>query len=263
MNTGLQGKVAIVTGASRGIGKAIALSFANEGVRLVLCARNEEQLKVTEEEIKNRFHTEVVIVKANTTKLNDIKRVVSKAIAKFKRIDVLVNNAGGAHVGGIFQFTDEDFENHIHLKVLGYIRTAREVIPHMQQQGGGRIINIIGTAGKEPPPAMMLSGITNGALLNFTKALAAELAHHKITVNAVNPGTTETLLTEQTLSAKSILQEKSVEEIKLALINSNPFERLAKPEDVASAVIFLSSDAASFISGISLNVDGGTVRSSA
>lgn len=238
MNTGLQGKVAIITGASRGIGKAIALAFAHEGMRLVICARGEEQLKITEEEIKDRYHTEVVI-------------------------DILVNNAGGAHVGGIFQFTDEDFENHIHLKVLGYIRTAREVIPYMQQQGGGRIINIIGTAGKEPAPFMMLPGITNGALLNFTKALAAELALHKITVNAVNPGTTETLLTEQTLSAKSILQEKSIEEIKQALINSNPFERLAKPEDVASAVIFLSSDAASFISGISVNVDGGTVCSSA
>ncbi len=263
MNTGLQGKVAIVTGASRGIGKAIALAFANEGVRLVLCARGEEQLKVTEEEIKNRFHTEVIIVKANATKLNDIKRVVSRAVAKFKRIDVLVNNAGDAHVGGVFQFTDEDFENHIHLKVLGYIRTAREVIPHMQQQGGGRIINIIGTGGKEPLPTMMLSGITSGALLNFTKALAAELAQFKITVNAINPGTTETILTEQTLSAKSILQEKSVEEIKLALINSNPFQRLAKPEDVANAVIFLSSEAASFISGISVNVDGGSVRSSA
>lgn len=263
MNTGLHGKVAIVTGASRGIGKAIAFALANEGSRLVLCARGEEQLLKVEEEIKELFHTEVISVKANMTKSNDIKRVVSKAISKFKSVNILVNNAGSAHIGGIFEISDSDIEYHIHLKLMGYIRAARSVIPYMQQQGGGRIINIIGTAGKEPNPIMMLPGITNGALLNFTKSLASELAKYKITVNSVNPGTTLTPLTDETFNKLASLNGKTTEEIFTQLSSSNPLERLANPEDIASAVVFLASESASFISGISINVDGGMIRGSA
>ncbi|MDP2209256.1 MAG: SDR family oxidoreductase [Bacteroidota bacterium] len=260
MNTGLNGKTAIVTGATQGIGKAIALALANEGVRLILCARTEEQLQQTETEIKDRFHTEVTFVKANLTRTNDIKRVVTKAISKYKRVDILVNNAGGAHIGGIFEITDEIFEAHIHLKLLGYIRFAREVIPYMRQQGGGRIINVIGTAGKEPKPTLMLPGITNGALLNFTKSLALELAKDNITVNAVNPGTTDTPLTEQTIGTLASLQNVTPDEMRQMLKSDNPFGRLVRSEEVASAVVFLASEAANFISGISMNVDGGTTR---
>ncbi len=263
MNTGLHGKVAMITGASRGIGKAIAFGLANEGARLVLCARNEEQLVKIEEEIKDLFHTEVISVKANMTKFNDIKRVVAKAIQKFKSINILVNNAGGAHIGGLFDMTDSDIEYHIHLKLIGYIRAAKSVIPYMQQQGGGRIINIIGTAGKEPNFTMMLPGITNGALLNFTKSLASELAKFKITVNSVNPGTTLTPLTDETLGKIAALNTETSEETYNKLALSNPLGRLANPEDIASTVVFLASEAASFISGISINVDGGMIRGSA
>ena len=263
MNTGLHGKVVIVTGASRGIGKAIAYAFANEGARLMLCARTEEQLIQVQSEIKDKFHTEVFTVKANISRLNDIKRVVSKTVSKFKRIDILVNNAGGAFVGGIFQLTDEELENHINLKLVGYIRTSREVIPFMQQQGGGRIINIVGIAGKEPSPAMMIPGITNSALLNFTKSLSLELAKDNITVNAVNPGSTETPLTEAILGSLAVIQSKTPDEIRQAIASSNPFGRLALPEDVAAAVIFLASETSVFISGISVNVDGGMFRGSA
>jgi 3-oxoacyl-[acyl-carrier protein] reductase len=262
MNTGLHGKVVIITGASRGIGKAIAYAFANEGARLVLCARSEEQLVQVQSEIKDKFHTEVFIVKANISRLNDIKRVVSKTVSKFKRIDVLVNNAGGAFVGGIFQMTDEELENHINLKLVGYIRTAREVIPFMQQQGGGKIINIIGTAGKEPTPTMMVPGITNSALLNFTKSLALELAKDNITVNAVNPGSTETPLTETILGSLAVIQTKTPDEIRQAITSANPFGRLALPEDIAAAVIFFASETSAYVSGISINVDGGMSRGS-
>ena len=159
--------------------------------------------------------------------------------------------------------TDEELENHINLKLVGYIRTSREVIPFMQQQGGGRIINIIGIAGKEPSPAMMVPGITNSALLNFTKSLALELAKENITVNAVNPGSTETPLSEMIFSSLAVIQSKTPDEIRQAIASSNPFGRLAHPEDVAAAVIFLASETSAFISGISINVDGGMFRGSA
>lgn len=226
----------------------------------MLCARTEDQLIQVQNEIKDKFHTDVLIVKANISRLNDIKRVVSKTVSKFKRIDILVNNAGGAFVGGIFQMTDEELENHLYLKLIGYIRAAREVIPYMQQQVGGRIINIIGIAGKEPSPTMMMPGITNSALLNFTKSLALELAKDNITVNAVNPGSTDTLLTESILSSLAAIQGTSTDEIRQTITTANPFGRLARPEDVAAAVIFLASETSTYISGISINVDGGMSR---
>lgn len=263
MNTGLHGKVAIVTGASRGIGKAIAYALANEGARLMLCARGEEELKQVENEIKEKFHTETYTVKANISKSNDIKRVVAKTIAKYKRIDILVNNAGGSTIGGISQINDELIEDYFQVKLLGYIRAAREVIPYMQQQGGGKIINIIGVAGKEPSPLMMIPGITNSALLNFTKSLALEIAKDNITVNAVNPGFTETSSTEATLSSLAAIQGKTIAEIRQAMATENPFGRFARPDDIASAVIFLASETSAFISGISINVDGGMSRGSA
>lgn len=263
MNTGLHGKVVIVTGASRGIGKAIAYALANEGARLMLCARGEEELKQVENEIKEKFHTEIYTVKANISKLNDIKRVVAKTVAKYKRIDILVNNAGGSSIGGINQINDELIEDYFQVKLLGYIRAAREVIPYMQQQGGGKIINIIGVAGKEPSPIMMIPGIANSALLNFTKSLALEIAKDNITVNAVNPGFTETSSTESTLSSLATIQSKTVGEIRQVMTDANPFQRFARPEDIASAVIFFASETSAFISGISINVDGGMFRGSA
>src|ERR1041385_3228699 len=256
MNTGLQGKVALITGASKGIGKAIALAFATEGVRLGLGARDDRQLKLTADEIQINTHADVIAVKANVTKLNDIHRFVSAAAEKFGRIDILVNNAGGAHIGGILTTADEDWEYHLQLKLLGYIRTAREVIPYMKQNGG-RIINIVGTAAKEPRAVYMVSGVTNAALLNFTKTLSRELEPARILVNSINPGTTDTPLTVETFKAIAALSQKTPEEVRETSIASSPQKRLATPEDIANVAVFLASDAANFINGTSINVDAG------
>lgn len=257
MTSNLQGKVALITGASRGIGKAIVLAFAEEGARLAICARSEEQLHLTAEEIRIHTHADIIGVKANTTKLNDIRRFVTTAAKKFNRIDFLINNAGGAHIGGIDSTTDEEWEYHIQLKLLGYIRTAREVIPHMKSGGGGKIINIVGMAAKEPGPLYMVPGVTNAALLNFTKSLARELQGDRILVNSINPATTETPLTEETFKLLAASQNKTVEEVRQAAIAASPLGRLATAEDIARVVLFLASDAGNFISGTSINVDAG------
>lgn len=259
MTTELHGKVAVITGASKGIGRAIALAMASEGARLALCARDEAVLKQTADDIQARTHADLIAVKANMTKVNDIRRLVDATVKKFNRIDILVNNAGGAFIGGIFRPTDEEWDYHVQLKLLGYIRMAREVIPHMKAGGGGKIINIVGTAAREPSPLYLLPGVTNGGLLNFTKSLAKELEADKITVNCVSPGTTDTPLTEETFKTMAGIFQKTPEEIKASVEALSPLGRLATPEEIAAIVVFLSTNAASLINGISINADAGRI----
>ncbi len=260
MTPGLQGKIIIVTGASRGIGKAVALRLAEEGARLALCARNEEALQVTVDEIQAHSKTDVMSMKANMTRVNDIHRFVNAAVKKFGRIDTLINNAGGASIGGISLTTDEQWEEHIQMKLLGYIRMAREVIPHMKIGNiGGKIINIIGTAGMEPAPHMMVPGVTDAGLLSFTKSLSKELEPDQITVNAVCPGTTETSLTVRTFEKMGEIFQKSPDDIRRTIEELSPKKRLATAEEIAGVVLFLCSDAASYINGASITVDAGKV----
>ena len=257
MNTGLQGKVVLITGGSKGIGKAAAHAMALEGARLAICARDERQLQLAADEIQAQTKADLIAVKANLTKLNDIKRFVDTAVKKFNRVDVLVNNAGGAHIGGIFTTTDEDWEYHIQLKLLGYIRMAREVVPHMKAAGGGKIINVVGMTSKELNPLYMVPGVTNAALVNFTKSLSKELEKDKILVNSVNPTTTDTPLTEETFKQLAVAREQTPEAVRQSLVASMPQGRLATAEDIANVIIFLASQAASFVNGISINVDSG------
>jgi 3-oxoacyl-[acyl-carrier protein] reductase len=260
MTPGVQGKIIIVTGASRGIGRAVALRLAEEGARLALCARNDEALQVTVDEIQAHSKTDVMSMKANMTRINDIHRFVNAAVKKYGRIDTLINNAGGAHIGGIAQTTDEAWEEHIQMKLLGYIRMAREVIPHMKiGNAGGRIINIIGTAGLEPSPLMMVPGVTNAALLNFTKSCSKELEPDGITVNAVCPGTVDTQLTVETFAQMGEILHKSPDDIRKTMEELSPKKRLATAEEIAGAVLFLASDAAGYINGASITIDAGKV----
>ena len=257
MNLNLQGKAVLITGGSKGIGKAIAMALASEGARVAICARDERILQQAAEDIQNQTKSEILAVKANVTRLNDIRRFIATAEKKFHRVDILINNAGGAHVGGISAITDEDWESHIQLKLLGYIRAAREVIPSMRIAGGGKIINVIGMAGREPAPHFMLPGVTNAALINFTKTLSKELESDNITVNALNPGTTDTPLTEQTIASLAALSAKSPEEVKAALYASNPRGRIASVDEIARVAVFLASDMAAYLNGVAVNVDGG------
>lgn len=255
--TGLEGKVVLITGGSRGIGRAVASAMADQGARLAICGRDEPRLQQAADEIRAASRADIISIKANMTRLNDIRRFIGAAMSKFGRIDILVNNAGGAHVGGILQTSDEDLEYHVQLKLLGYIRASREVIPHMRTAGGGKIINIVGMAGKEPKPSFLVPGVTNAALLNFTKSLSKELENDRITVNSVNPGTTDTPLTEETFKAMGELTQTPPEEVRLQASRSTMYGRIASPVDVVHAVLFLASEAAGFINGISINVDAG------
>ncbi len=257
MTSGIQGKVALVTGASKGIGKAVSLMLAEEGARLALCARGDEELKLAAEEIRIHTRADVLALNANLLRQNDITRFVNAAVKKFSRIDILVNNAGAGHVGGILSTTDEEWEYHLQLKLFGYIRMAREVIPYMKANGGGKIINIAGTDWRDPQPLSLASGVANAALVNFTKSLSKELRSDHITVNAVNPGTTDTPLTKERYAKMAAVLQKSAEELRASHEQVSPEGRFATPEDVAKAVLFLASDLSNRVNGATLDVDAG------
>jgi NAD(P)-dependent dehydrogenase (short-subunit alcohol dehydrogenase family) len=257
MNTNIQGKVVLITGASKGIGKATAMRLAAEGARLALCARDEKALTLTADEIRAQTHADVLTVKANMTKINDIRRFVSGAVSKFDHADILINNAGGWNVGGILTTTDEDWEYHLQLKLLGYIKMAREVIPHMKINGGGKIINVVGMTAKEPGSLSIVQGVINAGLLSFTKSLSKELEADNITVNSINPTTTDTPLTEETFEKLAQLLQKSPEELRQSYKELMPGGKLVSTEDIAKVILFLASDSSSYINGTSINIDAG------
>ncbi len=259
MYQGIAGKVALVTGGSRGIGKAIAIGLASEGARLAICARDEAELKITVDEIRVQTHTDIIGVKANVMKLNDIRRVVNAAVKKYSHVDILINNAAGLHIGGLLTTSDETLEDHIQTKLLGYIRTAREIIPYMKSVGGGKIINITGVEAKEPAPLFMLPGIINAAITNFTKSLSKELANDKIAVNCVSPATADTSLSAAAFQALAAISGKSMEEARAMAIRSVNGS-LIDPQDIANIVLFLVSDLAKAITGTSITVDAGALN---
>jgi len=260
MDLGLKDKIAIVTGASRGIGKAISQELAAEGVHLVLCARGEERLSSVADAIKENNRIQVLPVPTDLSTIDGIDNVVNQTIGRFARIDILVNNAGAVRPGSILSKSDRDWHTEWELKVFGYIRMARKVIPHMKEAGGGRIVNIIGLAGEQPNADFIAGGGGNAALMNMTKAMADEGARFNILVNGINPGPTRTErhkdLMEQLANKKGITPV----EAEVEWMTGNPMRRAGNPEEISSVVAFLVSKRASYINGVIIPVDGGGRR---
>ncbi len=249
MDLDLQGKVAIVTGGSKGIGRAVALGFVREGARVLICARGKEAL---EEVVREGGEGQVVALQADLTRAEDIRRVVARCTEVWGRVDILVNNAGSARPGDFLSLSDEAWIEDWTLKFFGYVRLAREVLPHMQRQGGGVVINIIGTGGLRPAKNYMVGGSANAALIHFTKALADEGAKHGVRVVGINPGP---ILTERLERFLSVFTSGTSREE--ALQKMTPLGRVGKPEEVADLVLFLASGRAAFIHGANITIDGG------
>ncbi|MCP8319881.1 MAG: SDR family NAD(P)-dependent oxidoreductase, partial [archaeon] len=192
MELGLHGKIAVVTGASKGIGRAIAIGLAEEGVKLAIFARGEDELRATADEIESKKGVEVFWKVADTTKPEDVKEFFKSVIDRFGKIDILVNNAGRAQPGTFDELSDEDWMNDIKVKLFSMIRCSREAIPYMKKQRWGRIININAIIGRQSLPGFMATTTNRGACLAFTKALSDELAKYNILVNSVNIGFVKT-----------------------------------------------------------------------
>ena len=261
MDLGLKGKVVLVTGASRGIGRAIALAFAAEGCRLALASRTPEALAAVAQEVE-ALGAEAHHWVTDITDPEQIEALVKSAYREWGRIDILVNNAGGALAKAFEEVSDEEWEGIVNLNLYSTIRVSRAVLPAMKGQGGGQIINISALSGRVPRVGQIASNAAKAALINFTESLAAEVARHRIRVNAVCPAAVLTTRWQERVARYGKEQDLPFEQAMTELAGKSiPLGRFGRPEEVASAVVFLASERAGFITGVSIFVDGGMGRS--
>ncbi|WP_026796161.1 MULTISPECIES: SDR family oxidoreductase [Planktothrix] len=258
MDLGLTGKVALVTGASAGIGFAVAERLAAEGCRLIICGRNGEQLEKASQSLLN-FNVEVIPVIADVQNESDSQKLVEISLSKLGRIDILINNSEGASFSGesIEDISDAEWRSVFEGKLMGYIRMTNLVLPRMKNQQWGRIINIIGTSGKEPSPRLVKSGVVNAALMNFTKSVARQTASSNVLINSINPGIIDTPRHREYLKIYAQKEGTTQDFIREGIIKTIPMNRIGSSEELANLVVFLASECASYITGITIPVDGG------
>ena len=255
MELGLNGKTALVTGASEGIGMAIARKLAEEGVRVAICARTASKLTDTAAEIAQATGMDIAPIPSDLRSLAGCQGFVEQAAARLGSIDILVNNAGASAFGAFVDLPDDAFVDAINGKLLGYIRCAKAAIPHMQQRGGGAIVNITGTT-QQAVPLHTPGSACNAAIRMFSKELSMELGPLNIRVNSIAPGRIQTARAERLLDATADEQGTSPDAILSDLIKTIPSGRVGTIEDIADAVLFLVSERATYINGAALVVDG-------
>jgi len=264
MDLGLDGKIALVTGASRGIGRAIAQSLLAEGCRVAICARDQVRLRAAVAELSHgasdASQDRVLGIQADVTDEEAVRRFVCASHERFGRIDILVNNAG-THLRGTVDMTTLDIlERQLRDKVFGFFSMIKAVLPIMRQQKDGRIVNVIGQAARHPHPDRFPSGVTNAACMALTKSVADAVARDNIRVNAVCPQYIESELLASLIDKE--MRERKVDRATAAagFTRANPLGRTGTPAEVADLVSFIVSDSAEFIAGSAVSIDGGYHR---
>jgi 3-oxoacyl-[acyl-carrier protein] reductase len=253
LELGLKGKIAVVTGGSDGIGRATALRLAREGADVAVCARRREPLDQTAAELR-KAGAQVLAVAADMSKKADIDRFIKAVIERFGRIDILVNNAGTSARGKFLEIEDDAWSADLELKVFGAIRCSRLAVPHMKKHGGGRIINITISGAKQPGAESYPTSVSRAAGLALTKALSKEYAASNILVNTVCIGKIKSGQHVRRYTREGV----SAEDYYRQAAKDIPLGRVGEAEEVANVIAFLASDAASYVTGTSVNLDGGT-----
>jgi NAD(P)-dependent dehydrogenase (short-subunit alcohol dehydrogenase family) len=253
MDLGLEGKVAIVTGGSKGIGYASAMSLLGEGAKVLIAARNQDDLDKAVASAGNDAEGNIKAISADLSRIEDIRRISQQCMDSFGRVDILVNNAGSARMGNFVEIGDDAWEADWGLKFFGYVRMAREVYPQMLKQGNGVIVNIIGGAAFHPEANYMVGGSANLALNHFTKALAKDGAAHGVRVVGINPGLIATERMERRVESAASAGISRDEFLRTA----SPLGRPGDPYEIGDVVSFLCSNRAGYITGANLTIDGG------
>ncbi len=260
MDLELTGKVAVITGASRGVGKAIARELAKEGVDIAVCARHREELEATAGELEQETGRRILPVVTDTTNWESVRRMVESTVVTLGRVDILVNNAatpGGLVRGALAEASEEALMDDINTKVIGYFRCAKAVAPYMQRQGWGRIINIGGLSGRQ---SNAISGMRNAAVVHLTKTLSDQLGPSGITVNLVHPGTTRTERSDPMYAEQAQREGVSVQEIERRITQNIAIRRIVEAREVGYVVTFLASPKSTAITGEVIAAGGGSMR---
>jgi len=259
MDLNITGKVAIIGGSSKGLGKACAVALAKEGVNIVLCARHEETLQRTKSEIE-LLGVEVLALSVDMASAEDNQRIIDETIRKFGRIDILVNNSGGPKPGTFREVTSDDLDD-AYRSVLKYnIRMIQGCLPFMERNGWGRIVNITSITVKEPAPNMVLSNIFRSSVVSFAKTISKELVSKGITINNVSPGYFKTDRVMQLMKVRSEAEGISTNEYEQRAILDFPHKRYMDPEELGNLVCYLCSEQARSINGTTIQVDGGMLN---
>jgi NAD(P)-dependent dehydrogenase (short-subunit alcohol dehydrogenase family) len=255
--TDWSGRVAIVSGGSKGIGLAISHALAARGARVAICSRSRDNTERAASEVSAQSGTDVIALAADFRRREPIEEAVAETVRRFGGVDILVNNAGVTPFGWFEETTDEDWQETFDLKLFGAVRACRAVLPHMRQAGRGSIVNVIGTSAVHAVPAMSSNGAACAALLMFTKGLSLEVGAHGIRVNAVSPGGTDTERWQQALAVLAEIGGTDAAGAQRQIDAAIPLGRLGYPAEIAEAVVFAASDEASFMTGAHIVVDGG------
>jgi len=253
MELGLKDKVAFVAASSQGLGKAVAMELAKEGSKVIINGRKKETLEKTKQEIEQQTNNEVLALVGNLSTANDRKQIIDDALKAYNSIDILVTNTGGPPSGKFEQFTEEDWDNAYKTLLASAVGLINGFLPGMKEKHWGRIIAITSQAVKQPVNNLILSNSVRASVAGLTKTLSIELGQYNITVNNVMPGYTETDRLKHLTQNNPSFESSAKAEI--------PLGRFGKPEEFAAAVTFLASERAGFITGVSLAVDGGWVKS--
>ena len=261
MELQLKGKTALITGGSEGIGKGIAMGLAQEGVDVAICARRPELLEETAQAIRGATGVKVVAIPTDLTDDDQARKFVEDGAKELGRVDILVNNAGSSPGGIIEHLSEDDWTQSLQLKFMGYVRCLRHVLPIMVEQGGGRVVNLIGNDGVKPSYWEIAPGAANAAGQNLTMSLAGQYGKNNISFVAVNPGPVRTERWTGLVNAMARDMGLSFEEAAKLAPSSIPLGRIAEVEEVANLCVMLSSPLMYFVNGTQIEIDGGQEKS--
>ena len=256
MDFGLKGKRAIVMAASRGLGYASALGLAREGCQLVVCSRDEARIEAAAESIRQATGAKVKALVADVSSAGEARRLVAAAVTEYGGLEIVVHNAGGPPAGETLAMTEEQWQKAFEQNLLSFTRIVQAAAPEMMKAGYGRVLTIASSSIKQPIPNLALSNALRAGVWGIAKTLSRELAPHGILVNVIAPGRIDTERIAELDQANAQKSGKAIEEVRKASVAGIPLGRLGRPDELANLVVFLASQAGSYITGQAITVDG-------